>query len=623
MIEYDWKEYGIEIPYNAKIREDGEVETLCPKCSKDRKKSTQKCLSINTINGTFYCHHCEFSGRAKPIKEEHEPMSIIDSGEKKYTTPTNIGTQEYSSDFIYWFKDKRGISIETLKKAGVAEGDQWFPQLNSKKHCIMFHYYYGEKLVNTKFRTFPEKNFTLVGKARLIPYNINGIKGKDTCYIVEGEGDVLALMECGIDNVVSVPNGSQPNSDFLNDFLEDYFDDKQTIIIAGDADAKGKVMKDEMIRKFGAHRCKLVEWSWGCKDANDELVRHGKESVIRCLEHAKPPKIEGVIELSDFATDLDQMYTTGLLPGVKLGYERFDKLISFETKRLCVITGYPTSGKTEFINEMCVRLNIYHDWKWAMFSPESFPPHVHAANLIEKLVGKHFASKPTNNFTEHINFAEYVQAKRYADENFFWVYPDHPTIDNILTATLALVKMKGIKGLVIDPYNRLENDMGNTSETQYISKVLDKLTLFAQQNDILIVLMCHPAKPQKDKDGSVARPTMYDISGSAHFFNKADFGMVVARDKEKACTYVYVDKVKFRHLGEPGMGTFKFLPPNGRFVECTFDNTGAASFFCDTSNRIDEKKAMSTKDKPIQSEIDSSGEDEAFLLPESKEELPF
>ena len=152
-------------------------------------------------------------------------------------------------------------------------------------------------------------------------------------------------------------------------------------------------------------------------------------------------------------------------------------------------------------------------------------------------------------------------------QDFFFISPaaDYK-LGGILDRAKFLVRRKGIKGLVIDPYNRLENEAGGRSETQYISTLLDRLTNFAQINDVLVVLMAHPTKMSKNKEGKVEVPTLYDISGSANFYNKADFGLVVHRDRISNTVEVSVQKVKFRHLGECGTAYFKYNINNGRYT---------------------------------------------------------
>lgn len=201
-----------------------------------------------------------------------------------------------------------------------------------------------------------------------------------------------------------------------------------------------------------------------------------------------------------------------------------------------------------------------YGWRFAYFSPENAPLAYHASKLIEKFTGNHF-SKNT------MSFGEYKQVKEHLEQNFFFIAPkDNYKVDTILERAKYLVRRRGIKALIIDPYNRLENESGGRSETQYISEVLDKLTNFAQQQDILVILMAHPTKLAKSKDGVFEAPTLYDISGSANFFNKADFGIVVHRNRVDNTVEVKVQKVKFRHLGEVGTALFKYNIRNGRYT---------------------------------------------------------
>lgn len=43
---------------------------------------------------------------------------------------------------------------------------------------------------------------------------------------------------------------------------------------------------------------------------------------------------------------------------------------------------------------------------------------------------------------------------------------------------------------------------------------------------------------------------------------------MVERDKGVGVTRVYVDKVKFKHLGMGGMVTFAYDPVSGRYLPC-------------------------------------------------------
>ena len=568
----DYRDFGIQIPYG---RTGGKVKTYCPQCHNQRRDKRDKSLSVDLDKGLWHCHYCGWSGTLTestydPSPEgkrkwmEQQPwyrQTQIRQQKREYKKPQPRPTAPMSAKALAWFKG-RGISEETLLAMKVTEGLEWMPQKNGQANTVQFNYYHNGELVNTKFRT-GDKCFKLVSGAELLPYNIDAIKGQKECIITEGEMDALSFYECGRHDVISVPNGANANLDYLDDYIEEYFDDKETIYIASDTDTKGVLLRDELLRRFGVERCRVLEYGEGCKDANEHLMKFGRESLLQCIASAPEIKVEGVFTVSDFEQSLDALFENGWQKGVTIGHDNFDRLCSFETKRLCIVTGIPGSGKSEFIDEIAERLNMRYGWRFAYFSPENAPLSYHASKLIEKFTGKRFNR-------QSLTFGEYKQVKEHIEQDFYFIAPtDNYRVDNILEKAKYLVRRRGIKALVIDPYNRLESEQGTRNETQYISELLDKLTNFAQRNDLLIILMAHPTKQPRNKDGVIEAPTLYDISGSANFFNKADFGIVVHRNRTENTVEVHVQKVKFRHLGECGTALFKYNLNNGRYTPYT------------------------------------------------------
>jgi twinkle protein len=239
-----------------------------------------------------------------------------------------------------------------------------------------------------------------------------------------------------------------------------------------------------------------------------------------------------------------------------------DDLLSVEVGRLMIVTGIPGDGKSEFLDEMAVHLSLRYEWRCAWFSPENFPVTLHHPKLIEKLIGKRFMKTLMTPM-------ELDAAIGYLSHHFFDILPEEGyRVDTILEKAEALVRRKGIRVFILDPYNCLEHQIPTgQSETQYISEFLEKLRSFARRRQVLVVLAAHPTKMKRDPlTKQFPVPTMYDISGSAAFFNKADFGIAIERDRAKGVTRVHVQKVKFRHLGEPGVASFKYNYHNGRFV---------------------------------------------------------
>lgn len=591
----DYADFDITIPYGKR---SGKVKTFCPRCHGQRRDKRDKSLSVDLDKEVWNCHYCGWGGSLNISEFDDSPEAKQRWMEKQpWYKPTPMRRQKptykrpeprqihgFTDKALAWFAS-RGISQATLVALHVSEGEEWMPQKQGKINTIQFNYYLNGELVNTKFRT-GDKCFKLVSGAQLIPYNIDAIKGQSECIITEGEMDALSFIECGRFDVISVPNGANANLEYLDDFIEDYFEDKEVIYIASDTDTKGVLLRDELMRRFGAERCRVLEYGDGCKDANEHLMKYGRDSLLQCIANAPETKLEGVFTVSDFEESLDALFENGMQKGVTIGHECFDRLCSFETKRLCVVTGIPGSGKSEFIDEIAERLNMRYGWKFAYFSPENAPLAYHASKLIEKFTGKHFDRS-------HLTYPEYREVKDHLESNIFFISPKEDfRIDTILEKAKSLVRRKGIKALVIDPFNRLDDESDGMSETKYISRLLDKLTNFAQRNDVLIILMAHPTKQPKNKDGVIEAPTLYDISGSANFYNKTDFGIVVHRNRTEGTVEVHVQKVKFRHLGEVGTALFKYNLNNGRYVPFT---NGFEPVW-DNSNHLTEDRRQKEQD---------------------------
>lgn len=549
---YNFDTVGISVPYGRTM---GKVKVRCPKCSDSRGNRRDKALSVSLDKGLYKCHYCGWSGRV----EETNRTQRCDKEEKSFKKPIWNNNTELSDKLMRWFESRR-ISQHTVRQMQIGEGMEYMPQKQAKCNTVQFNYFRNGELVNVKYRT-GDKCFKLVSGAELILWNIDAIKDSTECIITEGEMDALSFIECGFDYTVSVPNGAN-GTEYLDGYLEEYFDNKEVIYIATDTDKKGLALRQDLQARLGAERCRIVTYGDDCKDANEHLIRYGQYSLQSRISEAEEMQVEGVFSLSDYADDLDSLYANGLQQGLTIGHTNFDALCSFETGRLCVVTGIPGHGKSEFVDEMAILLNLRYGMKFAYFSPENFPVQYLLSKLVSKLTGKRFERSC-------LPFNEYEGAKSYIDRNFSFISPSQDfSLDEILNKAQYLVRKRGIKGLIIDPYNKIEHQIPNgMPETNYISMVLDRIITFAQKNNVLIFLVAHPRKMTK-RNGEINYevPTLYDVNGSANFYNKADFGLSVFRDRVNNRVEVHVQKVKFRHLGECGTAMFSYNLNNGRYV---------------------------------------------------------
>ena len=538
---------------------------FCPKCHSEREHHpTERELAVYWDTCTAHCHHCGkdfFFGKTVRLNDGTSGKQKKQST-KEYKKPCRLTNEEAPKDeVIQWFA-KRGIPAEIVAKEPITQASKTLPQTKNIEKCILFSYYEEGELVNRKYRGVKQKHFMLEKDARLIPWRIDRIKETPECIITEGEMDALSFIVSGRDDVISVPNGAQKNLTYLDDFIESHFENKTRIYIAADTDSKGLELRAELVRRFGEEKCRIVTYGEGCKDANELLLQQGAEALRQAIHEAKEVPLEGVFTADDVKEELLGLFEKGLQKGATLDMGDLDDLLSLEVGRLMIVTGIPGDGKSEFLDEVAVHLSLKYDWRCAWFSPENFPVTLHHPKLIEKLVGKRFKKGLMSPL-------ELDAAIGYLSQNFFDILPEEGyRVDTILERAETLVRRKGIRVFILDPYNCLEHQIpSGQSETQYISEFLEKLRSFARRRQVLVILAAHPTKMKKDPmSGKFPVPTMYDISGSAAFFNKADFGIAIERDRARGVTRVHVQKVKFRHLGQPGVASFQYNTCCGRFV---------------------------------------------------------
>lgn len=385
----------------------------------------------------------------------------------------------------------------------------------------------------------------------------------DGIVCVTSNCDALSYIEAGLENVISVPNGAGAKD---LSYLDHYIDDLEHVTkfyIATDFDEAGLKLREELIRRLGAERCSIVTFQ-GFKDANELLINKGVIALKDSISNAQEIPLQGTVEVESLYDELQAMFTTGLPKGVELGFQPMDKLIRWETGRLNIVSGIPSSGKSNFVDFLNIRLNIMHGWKTAYWSPENHPTKLHIANLAEKVVGKKFKAGSMNQM-------EFDAVFDYIRENFFFINPDeHTRLSEILEMAKQLVKRRGIKHLVIDPLNCLTPESNEENRSLQIEELLNILTTFARKYDLLVTLVAHPRKIP-DEGGRMKIPTMYDISGSSTFYDKADYGIIVYRWFDRKQTQVFVQKVKWRNLGrineDENDGLMMFNPANGRYDE--------------------------------------------------------
>jgi twinkle protein len=540
--------------FNQHDLKEGATQGICPLCSHTRKPKNQKaqCASYDWERGLGTCHNCNTTFQLHTYQRKG-------ASERVYVRP-NVKIKKTNTKVEEWFKT-RGISKQTLTDLNVGQGQEFMPQTGKQENTIQFNYFMGDQLINIKYRD-GRKNFKLFKGAEKVFYNINSIVGYDTCVIVEGEMDVLALHEAGIPNAISVPNGATLNNNNL-DYLDnciDYFDDKTRIILAVDADEPGQMLQRELVRRLGAEVCYLIDFN-GNKDANDYLLEHGADALRSAIHNARPVPLENVSTLKDVEDELRDFVKNGFKPGFQVGLNNFDQIFSTYTGQFITVTGVPSSGKSDFVDQMVVGYNNNYGWKTAYASPENQPVYLHA----HKLMRKHWQDMPR---VDDIGNDKWQQVTDHVNDNYFFIDMDKYSLEAVLRKGAELVKRKGIKCLVLDPFNKIRDTNAVSDDVnRYTMDYLAKIESFCKKYDVLTFIVAHPTKMYKGSDGKMEEPTMYNIKGGGEWYDASYHGLLVHRDYEAKTTKVKVLKVKFQNLGENGAEThFTWEPRSGSFV---------------------------------------------------------
>lgn len=605
-------------------------KVTCPKCSHTRKKKNEPCLSVDVEQGKYNCHNpdCGFHGSVG--NKEF-------TAKKEYVKPVFSNRTDLPDGVVKFFQ-QRCISQDTLVKTKIAYGPEWMPSAYSKEYSnfidagapeeeakrlahekarvntIQFPYFRGGECINVKFRD-AFKNFKLAKGAELIFFNLDAVKDKKVCVIVEGEPDCLSYIEAGIDYVISVPNGASmsdnPNLEYLDNCIDD-LDHIEKFIIATDNDEPGRKLRDELARRLGYDRCFKVDYG-DVKDANEYLVAHGLEKLAETILQVNLIEypMAGIINVSSLYDEIEEIFENGLTRGELTGFEPLDKLVSWVRGHLTVVTGIPNHGKSPLVLMIMILLSKRCGWKWGVFSPEHNPLQIYIVQICEMIIGKR-AGKGKISKTER------MEALNFINEHFFFIYPDDDdfTLENILKKAETLVVRKGISGLVMDPWNKLEhNQPAGTTETNYISKCIDQVIRFDQRHGIHTIIVAHPTKVKKGKNDLFEVPNLYDIAGSANWFNKPDVGITFYRNYATKRNEIHVQKIKYQHLGTQGMAEVCYNVNNSRFnsTSADFDNTNWLRPPAEQADLFSPNPENGAALSPISSAMDNvEGEDLPF-----------
>lgn len=455
------------------------------------------------------------------------------------------------SDLHTQWLEERAISVEAAERFGIYSANRSGKEVAADANgtILVFPFREGGSVVNEKYRG-PKKSFWQWPneKKKTTFFNVDALAncGNEPLVITEGELDCVVAADAGF-HAVSVPDGAPPATENQAQPRMEYLVNNQAalkrvkrFILATDADGPGQRLAQELCRTLSPSRCLSVSYPAGCKDLNDVAKAYGREGVERVLKQATPYPIHGLYKLSDYPEGF-------VIDPVSTGWHTLDRHFLPYAGGLTVITGVPSHGKSAFALNLLVNLAQLHGWRSAIFSPEMPVVPFLRKQLINICGGSR------------------AQAVAFLDDMLCFMDADHSgatdepfTLDWVLDKATEAVLRHGIKCLLIDPWNEMEHCRNrDETMTDYIGRALRAIKRWARDRQVAVIIVAHPTK-NVVVDGAIRGVNLYDIEGSAHWFNKCDHGIVVRRNHEMETTTIDVAKVRFRDTGERGEIVMKF-----------------------------------------------------------------
>jgi len=591
----------------------GRQKLKCPACTETRSNKQDKSLMVWFDIGVAKCYNI---GCEALFFRDSVQKSIV---QNNYTLPDQKW-QNYTelSDAMVKYCETRKINQYTLKHFNVTEEKQYQPQLSKEVNNIVFNYFESDTLVNKKYRS-GDKKFTQSKNGKPILYNINSIIGEDEAYIVEGEFDVMALYEIGIKNVVSLPSGANDNDNYwINS--EKYLTDIKKFFIATDNDTSGNIVAEKIAQRLGRYRCERIVFDG--KDANNDLIDGVLEKTIY---NRKKYPVSGSFTTEDLLDKMMDLYNSGLPNCIELKNKSFGKLndvFKLMFGHLVIGTGIPSHGKSNYTEWLVLNYLLENDIKASFFSPEHQPMELHMSTFVQKVIGKNYFFDIDG--TPRCTKLEVMQFHEWANQKLYLTSPENGEFANwdwIFEKFKEQIFSFGINIFVVDAWNKVEFS-GNRTERENITRTLSRLTQFAQQNNVLIIVIAHPTKMKKE-NGVYEKPSLYDVSGSADFRNQAHDGFCIYRyfGDESYTTFTNL-KTKYSFQGEIGaIIEYDYHKPSGRYFP---RGDVPQDYNLLDALKVDIVKKEFTEFEETENEIPKINPEDAFGEPyEAESDVPF
>lgn len=524
-----------------------------PSMSFDAKKKKFKCFSCGQSYDIFN-HYQEYYNKSflealKSIVSDFNlniDIIINDTDRRPKKAPTKHDS--YTKN-ILTYCEKRNISKNTIDYVGVKENN----------NCVVFEYKneLGEHLANkyrkTKKSEGPKMWFEKGTNVNTL-FNMDKVNISEPLLITEGEFDCLSAIESGFKNTVSIPSGVNGTNEWITSnwtFIEQF----EEIIIWFDNDEAGIKGAREVFNRLPNASVKIVRCEIA-NDINELLHKYGKMAILKQIEKATTPTLEGVATL-DMIEDFDVHEAETLKTGIDY---IDDKLVGMVFGSLNVLSGRNGSGKSTILNQIYIAEAINQGYKTFLFSGELIGGNVKYWLLQTLANEEQFAEYTAKDGHKYKKVTIQAKEKIVQDvkDRFFLYDSDDYRIEAIIEKMTILAKRYGVRVFIIDNLMTLESSLKDKYEAE--TDTVKKLKNFAKKYNAIVHLVAHPRKSMNE---NISKD---DVSGSANITNLADYVTVIERNFDKDKEYdASLNILKNRHTGVNVEMKLKFNIERKRF----------------------------------------------------------
>lgn len=524
----DAKRFGQE--QHIKYRQCGDELRFkfCPYCK--NKTDDKNTFAINLRTGQFKCLRASCGAKGNMITLARDFNFSLGNDFDEYFNRR----KKYRDLSRYPRPIVRPPAVEYMESRGISAGiTESYGLTTQKEHDNVLVFPFFDEVGKMQYIKYRKTDFDKE-KDSSKEWAEKGCKpilfGMDHCdaeasevlVLTEGQIDSLSVAEAysGEVNVVSVPTGC--NGFTWVPYCWDFLSQFKTLIVFGDYEKDHITLLDEMQKRFkGVIKHVRIEDYQDCKDANELLIKHGKQAVIGAVERAVIVQNKRIKKLSEV-----QSKNMSQVPGINTGISQLDHLLGgFYFGQLIILTGERGLGKSTLGSQFIV--NAINQGVTTFCYSGELMDWMFQSWLDRQCAGREYINWTKGPRGEDVYLIDGAALELIHDwyDELCFIYDnsvinsDDDENETILETIETAVKQYGCRMLMIDNLmTAIEDDLSSDLYRQQ-SAFVRALAEMAKRYDVIIILIVHPRKRTGrtfDND---------EVAGSSNITNLADVVM--------------------------------------------------------------------------------------------------